>query len=554
MTTPRIKARCPGCQHLGKIKRGSLGRGVSCQRCGATFRVSSHVQIPCPRCRLDLRVRPEMMGQLVACKHCFHRFLAQPEGDTLLAPTSPQPPPERLGRVDLAQGPVPSPEAAATGEEPGEARGRIEELQAGERDSLGSPETARQPDRLVETLRSELAEARSELDRLRDRAREIQEQVDGQALLEEGLRAARMEVERLRTALQGARDSAQQAEVSRAGEIEALLAERDRLQAEMLGLRGDRDSLRAEQDRLRDQVVALQEQADHVGPPSTEPPAASAESGSLPAMPPGPREQLAGPPVAAAQAEESLRVRLQRVEEEAEGLRAELEAHQAERAHWERSLAEAQGQHAASLDALARHHEEARGLWEAERRALQERWERERHDLIQAAEQRGGPGHHDEGSGSSEQHLASTEEAERRHRDEVTRLTREASEARSRADDLERRNNRLEAQVEAMRGEIDWRQQGREEEGRRYEEALAALRHELATARAGLQALSLVSAGGPDPPSTASPGAEPGPPVPPGSPPSYELMPPDPRPGTVDTLLSDADSEAFWDDLRSRRR
>ena len=55
--------------------------------------MSMHTHIPCPSCKSRLRIRPEYVGQAVACKFCHHSFLCEGGGDPDPAAPAPGPTP-----------------------------------------------------------------------------------------------------------------------------------------------------------------------------------------------------------------------------------------------------------------------------------------------------------------------------------------------------------------------------------------------------------------------------------------------------------------------------
>ena len=64
--------------------------------------MSMHTHISCPSCKSRLRIRPEYVGQAVACKFCHHSFLCEGGGDP--DPAAPgaraRPRPPRAGAGD----------------------------------------------------------------------------------------------------------------------------------------------------------------------------------------------------------------------------------------------------------------------------------------------------------------------------------------------------------------------------------------------------------------------------------------------------------------------
>src|SRR3954471_8310805 len=107
MPMTSIQTRCPDCQQVCRVKPKYQGQVVSCKKCAGLFRISRHILIPCPNCRLPLRGRPELIGQQVICKHCSHMFRAAPEGDSLMAPSSPWSPPAKSAPRDIVEEFVP---------------------------------------------------------------------------------------------------------------------------------------------------------------------------------------------------------------------------------------------------------------------------------------------------------------------------------------------------------------------------------------------------------------------------------------------------------------
>ncbi len=224
MPMTSIQTRCPACQQASRVEPNDQGQVVSCTRCGRPFRISRHILIPCPSCRRPLRGRPELIGQHVVCKHCSHGFRAVPEGDSLMAPSSPWPPPEDPAPRGIVEELVP-PMTSRDGE--------VQPLPAGvaDREAGGIPT--------------------GERDRHRDQVQAPQGRATEVGPPTAELGTARAEADHLRANLREVREplAALQAAGSLAEEIEALRADRDRLEGEAQGLRAQLTVYRSEQDR-----------------------------------------------------------------------------------------------------------------------------------------------------------------------------------------------------------------------------------------------------------------------------------------------------------------
>ena len=94
----RIPVTCPNCRSALKIRTEFFGRRLECKRCRHRFAPSpadlidptslpepsigpppdEKVPVECPGCRRTLRVRPQYLGAVVLCKSCERRFVAMP--------------------------------------------------------------------------------------------------------------------------------------------------------------------------------------------------------------------------------------------------------------------------------------------------------------------------------------------------------------------------------------------------------------------------------------------------------------------------------------------
>src|SRR5262249_17765183 len=111
-----IRFRCPSCQKVLKAPESGAGRKVSCPRCGQRVQIPlplteqdvlsdpigesgktpEHVLFNCPSCNDPVRVPEQSLGRWVTCSKCGFGFAAMREesSTTYEPPQVRRPPPE----------------------------------------------------------------------------------------------------------------------------------------------------------------------------------------------------------------------------------------------------------------------------------------------------------------------------------------------------------------------------------------------------------------------------------------------------------------------------
>src|SRR5262245_50121949 len=234
---------------------------------------SQHLWITCPRChRSNLRIKRANLGRRVACKHCGEQFRAESGRDPRASdPESrlvPQEPPaspdagasqeDELRRIRVALAAQTS-ERDAAQRQLDEARDRLRDLQ----EKLGQ---AHGRLRQAESAREELDSLRADNERLSAEAEGLRGRTAGAAELEGRLRA---EIQAARTQLEQIDFRAVE---TTARELAEVRTERDRLRIELRDREAQRlrlaeltdevEAIRAERDRLNaeDRAVAAREE------------------------------------------------------------------------------------------------------------------------------------------------------------------------------------------------------------------------------------------------------------------------------------------------------
>jgi len=350
----RILVACPSCQAALQIRPEEIGRDRECERCHHPFAPSpadvrdespppegtvappevERVAVECPGCRRILKVRPEYLGSGVICNQCDRRFVARPaSGD----------------------GSAPRP--------PGQPDGFLRQKEESERERLGfESEIGRLTGRLggIEDRLAESDHGRSERDA--DHGRVVAE-LDGQrrdlAALESGFSAFRAAFEGFRGEAVAGWEADRRAS---AGEVAARLAdERDFARSQLEPLRVEVEELRgrdaesssrgSEADTramaLESRLGALEEAVRQ-----------GSERGSRLEASLGPREDAEAERVAIREEVERLRVEngslRQVIADQAEELRAGLDAVRADQASIQQALGDHQGRRADLESGLAR--------------------------------------------------------------------------------------------------------------------------------------------------------------------------------------------------------
>jgi chromosome segregation ATPase len=463
---------------------------------------SRHIRITCPNCqRPDLRIRPEYMDHDVRCKHCEHVFrpgLSVANGS--LAASA-----EKGGTAQPAVGLEAElkslrDELATRTAEHASANVRLEEAE-GQRRALPD-----QMHTLQEQIDETVSKARDEEALRRQGENARAEQIRD---LEETARRAQAEMEELRAELEGHR------------EREAANTKTLQLNEELCR---ERDRFAAERDRLRDEVAAVRaEHEAHVAAGASRlaqleagRDAARAEHEAHVGAGASRLAQLETERDAARAGEERLtdeaarlKVDRDRLEEELRSVRTELEGQAADVARLgslsaeleargaDRDRLEAERQQAASeaeqlrswleelersLAAAIAEHEDARGLWELERRQLQERCEVER----QAARGReeASPGALETEADRLRREIATLVQE---HQRSVEMLRRELESERQGRQELDAARSESERDGDTLRAESE-RLRAEREDARRRVDALAVqcdqLDHKLADAQA----------------------------------------------------------------------
>jgi hypothetical protein len=248
----RIPIPCPECHQTVKVRTEYIGLGVQCNRCGRAFAVPRMLAVACPECGLRGTFRSEDLGRVVRCNRCDAVYealavhgnngVSNPAEAASVTPERSEPDQPLLANGEPLNFTASS--EADQGEprdqERNEALSELDQLRveaeslrmrAAEADRLRAEcealkEQAQERAGSEESLRIELEEFRSQLQRLGSEAAALRDGAASAERLEHELRAASEEVTRLRADCQDSRAAA----VAAIGEAEALLAQSSTLQ------------------------------------------------------------------------------------------------------------------------------------------------------------------------------------------------------------------------------------------------------------------------------------------------------------------------------------